>query len=185
MSQAVKLSHSAEVEGSQQLAEESAAWVLELKDAGLAERASFGTWATRSARHVDEYLLASAIDDALRRIGSSRIDEVIRRSRNRQAEDFPAADSIGDDTLNGRLKGRYRRPLLQLFLKRHLKPDAAEDFIHFAFRAAGDEIRKRTIKDEADVRVYLYRLACSLAVSYWHGAAFRSGEMGAKDEGAR
>jgi hypothetical protein len=174
MSQAVKLSHSTDADGPQHLAEESASWVLTMKDAGLAERASFGAWVTRSAKHIDEFLLASAIDDGLRRIGSQRIAEVIRRSRNRLEEGLGATEDIDEDTMAGRLNAQYRRPLLQVFLTRRVAPSRAEDLIHYAFRAASDEIRKHSFKDEASLREYLYRLARSLAMSFWQGEAARS-----------
>lgn len=158
------------------LAEEAANWLrcLDIHEAGA--QAGFGKWIRQSPAHVEEFLLATAIDRQLRIMGESRLREAMERASAPEGSTehtLYAATAAGDEQRQEQLYFRYRRPLLQIFLQRQIPRAVAHDLIQRIFSQAIERIRTGDLKDPNMLRVYLYKTACSLATAYCSGELAR------------
>lgn len=85
-------------------------------------------------------------------------------------DDLPLARAVAEGSAQqNELYVRYRRPLLQVLLRRGIAHDVAEDLLQLTFIQAIKKIRSGELNDPSNLGGYLYRTACNLAIVYWRG----------------
>jgi hypothetical protein len=96
----------------------------------------------------------------------------------REATELPARNRIGTSAWSpARLRSRYRRPLLQILLRRRISPEAAEKLIVRAVSRVSHVVRGNHDVEYRTLEELLYRTTCDLAAEYHRGDLLDDDDM--------